>query len=867
MDWDFDNRESSTAAATLCPPNIRGNTRSLQGAARGARDLGTEASASTFERVGAERMRHGKCMGAPSTAPEASLPTRSGTVTVPETALEGVAPCFVASGRQRRPSRSDEDRQRGLSQALLGGEDSLPAPAPSAVVTVVAAGGNSSPIQSGAWSSSRKVCDSRDDGEAAGGHSSPIECGASPSRRTTCGSSRSHAEAFEASKGFRTSDAAMDQDEDTEGTATTEQVAAARGFKSRNNSPEASLQSSPASGKGRRDDTGTSLTNEGRRRLSPEDDTRAFPAEEGTVAAAAGKPLASYDVGSDTRNTEDVLPENTSTKMLEVRSAAAGAAVDNGAPDVFDVHPTAAGATVKHGAPKSFEVHRTTGDAALKGGVPRVLGAPPTTANMVAVNKGDEPKVLRVHPTAAGAAVNDRSVSPVVPSSDAAGDVNTCSTRHGTGKGKGVTTGAEGDEGGRANGENVNTAKRISTAVASAEGFVQPWREDGTGEGQKDVNTDENSSTVGRTASGMNYSSPILVGGARQGEAGMNSSSPMLVGEEGRTDPEAVLAQLDGPDESGKDGRNVSKSEMPQLRPHPYSPPGDGSLDIATSVPVSADGSPRNDKETRLQEATGGAVVGGANGSRGASDDPLEGVEGVPFGGRGASDKDLLGGVGGGPLDMARIQGFEDRFGDHGSESDGDSGKLVGRGIDDGSDGGGDTPSCSGGDGQERRRGADSDKEQGSKREVTAREAPCNVSPCASISSHNGRESFRCTDEDAAGASTDAIEIVQSPGIYDNHNCEKFDDVGRPDADGSGDHGREYDDPGEALEKRVSAQPPTTADDDNMDIASEISDGSDDDGTANEGKARLANDSVREEQSVGEGDEYGSDFASQVRPL
>lgn len=82
-----------------------------------------------------------------------------------------------------------------------------------------------------------------------------------------------------------------------------------------------------------------------------------------------------------------------------------------------------------------------------------------------------------------------------------------------------------------------------------------------------------------------------------------------------------------------------------------------------------------------------------------------------------------------------------------------------------------------------------------------------------------------------------------------------------PEADDE--HGRKYDGAVGASEPRGSspAQPPP---DDDIGAADEISDGSGDGGSAHGRGARVASDSVREEKSFGDGDEYGSDFASQV---
>eukprot|EP00904_Undaria_pinnatifida_P012546 jgi/Undpi1/8421/HiC_scaffold_25.g10889.m1 len=81
-----------------------------------------------------------------------------------------------------------------------------------------------------------------------------------------------------------------------------------------------------------------------------------------------------------------------------------------------------------------------------------------------------------------------------------------------------------------------------------------------------------------------------------------------------------------------------------------------------------------------------------------------------------------------------------------------------------------------------------------------------------------------------------------------------------PEADDE--HGRKYDGAVGASEPRGSspAQPPP---DDDIGAADEISDGSGDGGSAHGRGARVASDSVREEKSFGDGDEYGSDFASQ----
>lgn len=913
MAWDFDNRETSASAATaaLYPPSncvaaARGpevdnapgpgsTDNTARGKGWGADGLGREDSAaSAAGSVGVEReMGDGEHVGAPLTAPETSarvqIGTRIGTATVPETAsLErAAAPCLVTGGTQLRHNRkSDETSQRGASAM----------PERAATVATTASEGAVTPCS---ISSGRKLRHSRSgdggfqcglprrlEGEQslspapavaavaasvfpAGSNTSPIECGASPSGRMTCGGSRSHTEIVESPGGSRLS-ADMDQDEEIEAPTTTSIRAAGAGdSKPRNNSPKASLHSpSPASEKDKRpdandsrNDTGASLTEEGRRGLSLGDYARASPIE---------KASAVYSVDSDARNTDDIFLEKAST-AFEVRPTAVGAAAaSDGAPNALEVPPAAAGATVNHGTPKALDVHRTAADTDGVDGSGGGSGAS---------------KPLQVNPTASGAAANGGASSPVPPSSGAA-DTNASITMRGTGKRKDGTTGGQDHKGDRAGGENVNADISTPAAVAPAGELVQGRRERGAGEGQQGVNSNTDTQNVPAAGAGAE----ALVQGRREdgegkGEKGADADKPIadevapaeeafvqdrrgehgaIKGEKGVCDTvcntdtavapaEAFAQNRRGEGGAGKGKKGVNTDENASFS-RAHAPPSaqqhrEDEIVVAAAAlhhgnPGSSSPSPVPVGEARQGESPGLTVFPSSD------------------------DDDPLGGPGRGPLDGARIPGFENRFGDHGDDK---------RGIDDDSGKGdleGDTSACSGGEKQKRRRGPGSDRRQDSKRGETGRGGgpSNNVSPSASVSSSHGGlggEKSGRKEEDAVGAAaTDAAEIVQSRSIVDSSKS-SFDGVSRQDANGDddGNHGREFDDPAEAVQARGSAPPPATPADDDSDIASEIGGGSGDGGSDGEGGARLATDSVREEQSLGDGDEYGSDFASQVGEL
>lgn len=850
MAWDFDNRESLTtisavpaAAAALYSPSSRvsgargpevGNARgrgvedssNALGARWGGEGLEVEASAApTAGRVGVERvMGDGeRCVGGPSAEPDVSAPTPHGT----------------RGGTAAVPGTSEEELQRGLSRQLEGEEDSSPA-APVAAVSAarVATEGNSSPIEYGPLPSSRNAFDSRNGAEGAGGRSSPIECGASSSCGTEHGTSRSRAEAFELLR----SDAAAD-------TTTSTAV--------------------HGDGNGERGTTGA----------------------KGEVGGRA----SDEHLNADQRISAAVVTAEARVQGRREDGASKG---EKGVED--DQHYAAVVAPSE-----PIEQDRRTEGRAGEGegdvNIDETVSAAASPAGETSVQGGRENVARKGR-------MDVHAFQNIAAATAPAEETFTQDGKKDNKKG--------------INGQKnaYTTVKNTAAAVSPAEAFVQDRRgEDGAGKGWKGVSPDENHATISpaespvqhhkedetaavvaapRGKSGTISPTPLLIGEARQGESSgmMSSPLPLLAGEKGLLDHYDGLAPPSGHSEGGnKGGSSVRTPEkMPQGRPFPSPSSGrgsEGSPHNEKSARVSGDVQPKNQEETRLQEARENhalVVGGGANGSEGASDDPSGGVEGkLPFGGQGVSDNDdlLSGGFGGRLLNRAQSPGFDHGGGKSGGGGSGD----IDRGFDDdsGKGGGGGTPSCSSGEGQERRGGSGSERGHDSNRgEPGGEEHGNSASPWDSVSRGDGSgggvggERCRREEQDAAGAATaDAAEIAQesrSVNDSDNNNNSSFDGVGKQDENGDddGDHGREYNDPAKAAEARVSAPPAAPApladdDSDNSDIPSEISGGggSGDNGSTDGGGARLANESVREEQSLGDGDEYGSDFASQVGEL